>query len=232
MLNKLKEKVLKANIDLVKYGLVTLTWGNVSGIDRGEGLAVIKPSGIAYENMTIEDMVVVDLEGRTIEGKRRPSSDTPTHIELYRKFQNIGGITHSHSEYATVFAQARKEIPCFGTTHADHFNGPVPVTDFLTEEEVKSGYELNTGKLIVRRFKNLDPAAVPGVLVAGHAPFTWGKDPEDSVKNNLILERIAKMAIESLQLNPSLTSLPDYILKKHFLRKHGPDAYYGQPKGK
>ncbi len=228
MLNELKEKVLKANLDLVKYGLVTLTWGNVSGISRGEGLVVIKPSGVSYEKLTSEDMVVVDLDGKTVEGKFRPSSDTPTHIILYKAFETIGGITHSHSEYATTFAQACKEIPCFGTTHADHFNGPVPVTRFLTEEEVNSGYELNTGKLIVERFANLDPESVPGVLLAGHAPFTWGKDPEDSVKNNLILERIAKMALGSLQLNTSLTSLPEHILKKHYLRKHGPDAYYGQ----
>lgn len=232
MLNELKEKVLKANLDLVKYNLVTLTWGNVSGIDRNKNLIVIKPSGVAYEKLTLEDMVVVNLEGEIIEGNRRPSSDTPTHLELYKSFKNIGGITHSHSEYATIFAQACKEIPCFGTTHADHFNGPVPITDFLTEEEVNSAYELNTGKLIIRRFINLDPDTVPGVLVAGHAPFTWGKDSEDSVKNNLILERIAKMALGSLQLNPSLQHLPDYILKKHFLRKHGPNAYYGQPKNK
>ena len=228
MLNELKEKVLKANLDLVKYGLVTLTWGNVSGISREEGLVVIKPSGVSYEKLTAEDMVVVNLEGKIVEGKFRPSSDTPTHIVLYKAFENIGGITHSHSEYATTFAQACKEIPCFGTTHADHFNGPVPVTRFLTEEEVTSGYELNTGKLIVERFVDLDPVSVPGVLLAGHAPFTWGKDPEDSVKNNLILERIAKMALGSLQLNPSLTSLPEHILEKHYLRKHGPDAYYGQ----
>ncbi len=230
MLDDLKARVLKANLDLVKYGLVTLTWGNVSGIDRGTNTIVIKPSGVEYEVMTLEDMVVVNMEGKVIEGKRRPSSDTLTHIELYKAFDMIGGITHSHSEYATIFAQACKEIPCFGTTHADHFHGPVPVTEFLTEDEVNSGYELNTGKLIVRRFKTINPGDVPGVLVAGHAPFTWGKDPDDSVKNNLILERVAKMAINSLQLNPSLPRLPDYILEKHFSRKHGPNAYYGQSK--
>ncbi len=230
MLKTLKQKVLKANLALVRYNLVTLTWGNVSGIDRKKNLVVIKPSGVDYNSMTIDDMVVVDLNGKVVEGKKRPSSDTPTHVELYKAFPSIGGITHSHSPYATIFAQACKEVPCFGTTHADHFNGPVPVTKFLSEEDVNSGYELNTGKIIIERFKDLDPVAVPGVLVAGHAPFTWGKDPMDSVKNNLVLERIADMAIHSLQLNPNLKSLPDYILKKHYSRKHGPDAYYGQKK--
>ncbi len=230
MLKNLKLKVLQANLALVKYELVTLTWGNVSGIDRKKNLVVIKPSGVDYDSMNIDDMVVVDLNGKVVEGKKRPSSDTPTHIELYKTFPSIGGITHSHSPYATIFAQACREIPCFGTTHADHFNGPVPVTKFLSEKDVNSNYELNTGKIIIERFKDLDPAAIPGVLVAGHAPFTWGKDPMDSVKNNLVLERIANMAIYSMQLNPNLKSLPDYILKKHYLRKHGPNAYYGQKK--
>jgi L-ribulose-5-phosphate 4-epimerase len=228
---ELKKNVLDANLSLVKYKLVTLTWGNVSGIDRDKNLIVIKPSGVDYFQMTLDDMVVVDLNGNIIEGNRRPSSDTATHIELYKAFNAIGGITHSHSEYATIFAQACKEIPCFGTTHADHFFGSVPVTRFLTEDEVNSGYELNTGKVIIERFKELDPIAMPGVLIAGHAPFTWGKNPDDSVKNNLILERIAKMALFSLLLNNQLHSLPDFILQKHYLRKHGPDAYYGQPKG-
>ncbi len=228
MLKTLKQKVLQANLALVKYQLVTLTWGNVSGIDRKKKLVVIKPSGVDYNSMTVDDMVVVDLNGKVVEGKKRPSSDTPTHVELYKAFPSIGGITHSHSQYATIFAQACKEIPCFGTTHADHFNGSVPVTKFLSEDEVNSNYELNTGKVIIKRFKGLDPISVPGVLVAGHAPFTWGKDPMDSVKNNLVLERIANMAIHSLLLNPNLKSLPDYILNKHYSRKHGPDAYYGQ----
>lgn len=231
MLEELKKNVLDANLSLVKYKLVTLTWGNVSGIDRNKNLIVIKPSGVDYFQMTLDDMVVVDLNGNIIEGNRRPSSDTATHIELYKAFNAIGGITHSHSEYATIFAQACKEIPCFGTTHADHFFGSVPVTRFLTEDEVNSGYELNTGKVIIERFKELDPIAMPGVLIAGHAPFTWGKNPDDSVKNNLVLERIAKMALFSLLLNNQLHSLPDFILQKHYLRKHGPDAYYGQPKG-
>lgn len=230
MLEELKKEVLDANQDLVKYNLVTLTWGNVSGIDRNKKLIVIKPSGVEYDKLKIDDMVVVDLNGKVVEGNKKPSSDTPTHIELYKSFVNIGGITHSHSEYATIFAQACKEIPCFGTTHADHFNGPVPVTRFLNRNEVEENYELNTGKLIVERFRNLDPVSTPGVLLAGHAPFTWGKNAEDSVKNNLVLERVAKMALNSLQINPNLKDLPDYILNKHYSRKHGSNAYYGQPK--
>ena len=230
MLKDLKQKVLKANLDLVKYGLVTLTWGNVSGINRKKGLVVIKPSGVDYNKMKSEDMVVVDLNGKVVEGKLKPSSDTPTHIELYKSFKNIGGISHTHSEFATIFAQACKEIQCLGTTHADNFNGTVPLTRFLTEEEVKDNYELNTGKIIVERFKNLDADTLPGVLVSGHAPFTWGKNPDDAVKNSLVLERVAKMAYISLQINPSLSSLPAHILKKHHLRKHGENAYYGQTK--
>ncbi len=230
MLEELKERVLKANQYLVEYGLVTLTWGNVSGIDRKSELVVIKPSGVDYNLMKAADMVVVSLDGKIVEGKLRPSSDLPTHIELYKAFKEIGGITHSHSENATSFAQACAEIPCFGTTHADHFNGPVPVTRVLTEAEVNENYELNTGKVIIERFKELDYLGIPGVLVAGHAPFTWGKDPEDSVKNNLVLERVAKMALNSLMLNPQLSKLPEYILNKHYKRKHGPDAYYGQRK--
>ncbi len=230
MLEQLKEKVLQANLDLLKYGLVTLTWGNVSGIDRQQGVVAIKPSGIDYYDMKTNDIVVVDLNGNVVDGDLKPSSDTATHCELYKAFPDIGGITHSHSEYATIFAQALREIPCYGTTHADHFYGPVPVTRQLTEEEVNTDYETNTGKVIVERFRDLDPNAVPGVLVAGHAPFTWGKDPAESVKNNLVLERIAKMAFYSKQLNPDLPPLPEYILKKHYLRKHGPDAYYGQKK--
>ena len=230
MLEELKDKVLKANQSLVEYGLVTLTWGNLSGIDRSKGLVVIKPSGVDYKSMKAEDMVVVDLDVKIVEGKMRPSSDLPTHIELYKTFKEIGGITHSHSENATSFAQACIEIPCFGTTHADHFNGPIPVTRFLTEAEVNENYELYTGKVIIERFMNLDYQAVPGILVAGHAPFTWGKNPEDSVKNNLVLERVAKMALNTLLLNPKISKLPDYILNKHYKRKHGPDAYYGQIK--
>ena len=230
MLKQLKQKVLQANKDLVKYNLVTLTWGNVSGIDRKKNLVVIKPSGVDYSKLKTDEMVVVNLKGEVVEGKLRPSSDTPTHLELYKNFENIGGITHSHSKYATIFAQACKEIPCYGTTQADHFYREIPVTRFLTEKEVESNYELNTGKIIVERFKDLDPDATPGVLLAGHAAFTWGKTPEESVINNLVLERIAQMAYSSKQINPEIKSIPDYIIKKHYLRKHGPDAYYGQAK--
>lgn len=228
MLEELKKEVLKANLDLVKFGLVTLTWGNVSGIDRQHNLMVIKPSGIDYEKITVDDMVVVDMDGKIVEGKRRPSSDTLTHLELYKSFKNIGGVSHTHSEYATIFAQACKEIPCFSTTHADNFSGSIPIARFLSEKEVNENYELNTGKVIIERFQNLDETAIPGVLLSGHAPFTWGKTPEDAVKNSLALERVAKMAVYSLQLNPTLVNLPEYILKKHYLRKHGKDAYYGQ----
>lgn len=230
MLEQLKQQVLQANRDLVKYNLVTLTWGNVSGISREEGLIVIKPSGVEYDKLTAHDMVVLELSGKVVEGNLRPSSDTPTHIELYKAFPLIGGIAHSHSEYATIFAQACREIPCFGTTHADAFYGNVPLTRFLTKKEVEEDYELNTGKAIIQRFKKLDPVAVPGVLVAGHAPFTWGKDAGDAVKNNLILERIAFMALHSLGLNAKLQPLPKHILEKHHQRKHGPNAYYGQKK--
>jgi L-ribulose-5-phosphate 4-epimerase len=230
MLEQLKKEVLDANLDLVKYDLVTLTWGNVSGIAREEGLVVIKPSGVDYQSMTPKDMVVVDFQNRIVEGTLRPSSDTPTHIELYKSFPTIGGIAHSHSEFATIFAQASREIPCFGTTHADAFYGNVPVTRFLTKREVEKDYELNTGRVIIERFRKLDPAAVPGVLVAGHAPFAWGNNAGDAVKNNLILERVARMALYSLELNPKLKSLPKHIMDKHYQRKHGPGSYYGQKK--
>jgi len=228
MIDQLKAEVFKANVDLVRHGLVTLTWGNVSGIDRPGRLVVIKPSGVEYESMTADDMVVVDMDGNTVGGYLRPSSDTPTHIELYKAFPSIGGIVHTHSTYATMFAQACREIPCLGTTHADHFNGPVPVTRFLTAEEVQKGYERETGKIIVERFSGLNAEDTPGVLVAGHAPFVWGKSALDAVKNSLILERIAQMAIGSLQLNPDVNVLPGHIQEKHYQRKHGPKAYYGQ----
>jgi L-ribulose-5-phosphate 4-epimerase len=228
MIEELKEEVFRANLDLVKYDLVTLTWGNVSGIDRQKGVIVIKPSGINYQSMKSEDMVVLELNGKVIEGELKPSSDTPTHLELYKAFPNIGGITHSHSLYATMFAQASQEIPCFGTTHADHFYGPVPVTRVLMEDEVANEYELNTGKLIVGRFEKLDPVSTPAVLVAGHGPFTWGETATDSVENNLVLEKVAQMALGTMQLNPAIKPIPDYLKEKHYLRKHGPDAYYGQ----
>ncbi|MFH1213887.1 MAG: L-ribulose-5-phosphate 4-epimerase [Candidatus Neomarinimicrobiota bacterium] len=228
MLEELKTEVLKANLALVKYGLVTLTWGNVSGIDRAKNLVIIKPSGVDYEKLTIDDLVTVDMNGNVVAGKLRPSSDTPTHLALYREFTEIGGIAHTHSEYATAFAQACREITCYGTTHADHFNGPIPVTRFLFEYEIDQNYELFTGKVITERFADLNPQEMPAVLVAGHAPFTWGKNPVDAVNNSLVLEQIAKMAFRTILLNEGIEELPEYILKKHYLRKHGPDAYYGQ----
>jgi L-ribulose-5-phosphate 4-epimerase len=227
-LKKLKEEVFLANLKLVEYGLVTLTWGNVSAIERSEGLVVIKPSGIDYDKMNAEDMVVVDMEGNPVEGKWRPSSDTPTHIQLYKAFPQIGGIAHTHSINATVFAQAEMEIPCFGTTHADHFYGNVPLTRVLTENEVNSGYEKHTGSVIIERFANLDPLACPGVLVASHAPFTWGKSASESVKHSLILEKIAEMALGTLSLRKDCEPIEQYVLDKHYFRKHGPNAYYGQ----
>jgi L-ribulose-5-phosphate 4-epimerase len=229
-LEELKKEVLQANLDLVKAGLVTLTWGNVSGISRADGLLVIKPSGVDYSALTPKAMVVVDLNGKVAEGNKRPSSDTPTHIELYKAFPDVGGIAHTHSTYAVMFAQALREIPCLGTTHADHFSGAVPVTRFLSKEEVESAYERNTGKIIVERFNGLDPVALPAVLVAGHASFCWGKDAGEAVRNAVILESVAKMAFGTLHLDPNAKTLPRHIADKHHRRKHGPDAYYGQPK--
>jgi L-ribulose-5-phosphate 4-epimerase len=228
MYKLLKSEVFEANIALARYGLVTLTWGNVSGVDRRQQCIAIKPSGVDYESMTPKDIVVVDMEGHVVEGHLRPSSDTPAHLELYKAFPAIGGIVHTHSMYATMFAQACREIPCFGTTHADHFFGSVPVTRFLTEIEVREEYERATGKLIVERFAGLDPVQTPGVLVAGHAPFAWGSNAASAVRNSLILERIAEMAFGSLQLNPELSAIPLFIQEKHYSRKHGPKAYYGQ----
>jgi len=230
MIERLRKEVFQANAALARYGLVTLTWGNVSGIDRDDGIVAIKPSGVDYETMEETDIVVVDMDGNTVEGKLRPSSDTPTHLELYRAFPAIGGVVHTHSTYATMFAQACREIPCFGTTHADHFDGPVPVTRFISENEVEAGYEHGTGEIIVERFSDLDEVHTPGVLVAGHAPFVWGANPEAAVQNSLILERIAQMALGSLLLNPGISALPAHIQRKHYQRKHGPKAYYGQKK--
>jgi len=230
MLLELKEKVWKANLDLVKYNLVTDTFGNVSGIDRNRGLVVIKPSGMAYAELMPDDMVVVDLEGNRVDGRLYPSSDTPSHLEIYKAFREICGITHTHSEYATMFAQANKEIPCMGTTHADHFYGPVPVTRMITDDEIAENYEKNTGKVVVERFADLDPMEMPGVLVVSHGVFTWGKSPEDAALNGLILEKVAKMAWGTLMLDARRKGIPDTLLNKHFRRKHGPDAYYGQNK--
>jgi L-ribulose-5-phosphate 4-epimerase len=228
MLKDLKEQVWQANLDLVKFNLIILTFGNVSGIDRRRGLLAIKPSGVSYEDLQPADILVVDLSGKVVEGKLNPSSDTPTHLELYKAFPELGGISHAHSVYATAFAQAVTEIPCFGTTHADQFNGPVPVTRFLTRKEVRADYEGNTGKVIIERFAGMKPLEMPAVLVAGHGPFSWGRTPDEAVQNNLVLENVAKMALLTRLTNPKIGELPGYILNKHYQRKHGPQAYYGQ----
>jgi L-ribulose-5-phosphate 4-epimerase len=228
MLDALKEQVCQSNRDLVTHALVTLTWGNVSGISDDRQHVVIKPSGVAYERLRPDDMVVVDLQGKVVEGKLRPSSDTPTHVLLYQNFKSIGGICHTHGRFATVYAQARMEIPCYGTTHADHFFGPVPVTRPLKKKEVDSAYEAETGRVIVERFADLDPTAMPAVLVAGHAPFTWGKDAAEAVANSVALEAVAQMALAGQQLLKGAPTLEQYVLEKHHERKHGPNAYYGQ----
>ena len=230
MLDDLKTQVCRANLELVRYGLVTLTWGNVSGLSPDGQYLVIKPSGISYERMAPETMSVVDLDGKVVEGKLRPSSDTPTHVRLYQAFKGIGGITHTHSPKASAFAQARMEIPCLGTTHADHFFGPVPVTRPLTAEEVEKAYEANTGNVVVERFQGMDPVEMPGVLVAGHGPFSWGKDAWDAVRNAVALEAVADMALATRLLRPNSPELENYVLDKHYQRKHGPGAYYGQHK--
>lgn len=229
MLENLKQQVYDANIDLVSKGVVIYTWGNVSGIDRESGLVVIKPSGIDYAVMTAEDMVVVDLEGRRIEGKWNPSSDTPTHIELYKAFPEIGGITHTHSTNAVAFAQAGRCIAALGTTHADAFYGNVPCTRALTKCEVENGYEANTGKVIIETINSIGYNAmqIPGIVVHNHGPFTWGRSASDSVYNAVVLEKVAEMNIKALVLNPA-SSMEQYILDKHYTRKHGPKAYYGQ----
>ena len=229
MLEQLKEQVCRANLELQQQGLITLTWGNVSGIDRGWGLVGIKPSGVAYADLTPDKIVLVDLTGRVKAGALKPSSDTATHVRLYKAFPEIGGIAHTHSLYATIFAQAEKPIRCMGTTHADHFFGEVPVTRRLTEEEVASDYEASTGDVIVERFVGINPVSMPAALVAGHAPFTWGRTAMDAVHNSIALEAVAQMALHTLRLNPN-AELPDYVLQKHYQRKHGPNAYYGQRK--
>ncbi|WP_214730655.1 L-ribulose-5-phosphate 4-epimerase [Exiguobacterium sp. s195] len=226
----LKEAVLEANLALPQHGLVTFTWGNVSGIDRNAGLVVIKPSGVPYERLTVEDMVVVDLEGNVVEGELRPSSDTPTHLALYRSLPEIGGVVHTHSPWATSWAQAKRAIPAFGTTHADYFYGEIPCTRELTDEEIAMAYELETGHVILETLDELmlEAVAVPGVLVANHAPFCWGKDANEAVHNAVVLEEVAKMGLHALNLNPGLTPIKQSILDKHYLRKHGANAYYGQ----
>ena len=228
MLEELKEKVYKANLDLVKHGLVIFTWGNVSGIDREKGLVVIKPSGVSYDDMKAEDMVVVDLTtGNVVEGNLKPSSDTPTHLALYRAFPEIGGVVHTHSTYATAWAQAGKDIPNIGTTHADYFHEAIPCTRDMNESEVKGEYELETGNVIVERFRDMDPMHTPGVLVKNHGPFSWGTSPSDAVHNAVVMEQVAKMAEIAYSVNPQLTMNP-LLIEKHFSRKHGPNAYYGQ----
>lgn len=233
MLEELKEKVFKANLELVRQGLVIYTWGNVSGIDRASGLVVIKPSGVSYDRMKASDMVVVDLaSGETVEGGLNPSSDTPTHLALYRAFPNIGGVVHTHSTYATAFAQAGRDIPNIGTTHADYFHKEIPCTREMTEDEVRGQYELETGHVIVDEFLNLrgiNPDHTPGVLVRNHGPFSWGSSPDNAVYNAVVMEQCAKMAYIALTLNPSLSMNP-LLIEKHYSRKHGPGAYYGQKK--
>lgn len=230
MLEQLKQEVLEANLLLPKHQLVTFTWGNVSGIDREQGLVVIKPSGIPYEELKVEDLVVVDLEGKIVEGDLRPSSDTPTHLALYKAFSQIGGVVHTHSPWATSWAQAGRPIPPLGTTHADYYYGEVPCTRSLTQEEITRAYELETGNVIIETFQTqgINPIAMPGVLVTGHAPFCWGKNAHQAVHNAVVLEEVAKMALHTYQLNLQVEKIDQFLLDKHYLRKHGVHAYYGQ----
>jgi len=228
LLQNLREQVLEANLELVRRGLVLYTFGNASGIDRDQELVAIKPSGVPYEKMKPADLVITDLKGKIVEGTLRPSSDLPTHLVLYRAFPKIGGVAHTHSEYATAWAQARKPIPCLGTTHADSFHGPVPVTKSLSEKEIDAGYEENTGHAIVRSFSSIDPTAVPAVLVANHGPFAWGPDAATAAHNAVILEAVARMAYFALGINGQAEPIKRALHDKHFLRKHGAKAYYGQ----
>ena len=230
ILRTLREEVLEANLELVRRGLVLYTFGNASGIDRKEGLVAIKPSGVPYESMKPEDLVVVDLNGKTVEGNLRPSSDLATHLILYKAFQGIGGVAHTHSRFATAWAQAAREIPCFGTTHADYFYGPIPVTRTLTPKQIRDDYEVNTGHAIVLRFAKLNPLHMPGVLVAGHAPFCWGASAAEAAHAAVIVEEIAAMATVTVSANPKARAISKHLHDKHFLRKHGASAYYGQKK--
>ncbi len=230
MLEELKQEVYEANMLLPKYNLVTFTWGNVSGIDREKGLIVIKPSGVEYDVMKPEDMVITDMEGNVVDSKMKPSSDLMTHLEFYKNFKDIGGVVHTHSTNAVAFAQAGRDIPALGTTHGDYFYGDVPCTRKMTAEEIGGEYELNTGKVIIEEFnkRNIDPNQMPGVLVHSHGPFTWGKSPVDAVHNSVVLEVLSEMAIKTFIANPHVESMQQELLDKHFLRKHGPGAYYGQ----
>lgn len=227
-LKALREEVLEANLELVRRDLVIFTFGNASGFDRARGLAVIKPSGVPYEKLTAADLVITDLEGSIVEGNLRPSSDLPTHLELYRAFDAVNGVVHTHSRYATAWAQANREIPCFGTTHADYFRGCLPVTRPMTPEEIKADYEKNTGSVIIERLRDLDPISTSGVLVSGHAPFCWGRTVTDAAHNAAIIEELAHMAFLTLRINPESAEISQALHDKHFLRKHGPNAYYGQ----
>lgn len=230
MLEELKKTVCEVNLALVREGLVFQTWGNASGIDRKRGLVVIKPSGVSYDTMRPAQMTVVGLDGTVREGKLKPSVDLATHLALYEAFPEIGGVVHTHSHHATCFAQARRAIPCLGTTHADYFHGEIPLTEALTAKEVKQDYEANIGRVIIRRYAGLDPMRYPAVLAAGHGPFTWGRDPAHALENAVVLEEVARMAMDTLMLNPKARPLEKYLLDKHFLRKHGATAYYGQRK--
>ena len=232
MLEELKQKVYEANMELPRRGLVTYTWGNVSGIDREKGLFVIKPSGVEYDELRPEDLVVMDLQGNKVEGELNPSSDTKTHLVLYNAFPEVGGIVHTHSPYAVGWAQAGEDIPCYGTTHADYFYGPVPCARHLTKEELDEDYELNTGRIIVETFRerDIDPKAVPAVICHSHGPFTWGRDAAQAVYHAVVLEEVAKMAIFTRQVNPAAAPAPQRIVEKHYQRKHGKNAYYGQAK--
>ncbi|HIR50616.1 MAG TPA: L-ribulose-5-phosphate 4-epimerase [Candidatus Avoscillospira avicola] len=228
MLEALKQEVLEANLLLPKYGLITFTWGNVSGIDRESGLVVIKPSGVSYDGMTVEDMVVVDLQGKVVEGKWKPSSDTPTHLALYRAFPGLGGIVHTHSRWATSFAQAGMPIPAMGTTQGDYFYGDIPCTRKMTPAEIAGEYELETGNVIIETFQGIDPMTIPAVLVHSHGPFTWGTDAMNAVHNAVVLEEVAFMDYHAMSMNPQAGRMQQELLDKHYLRKHGKNAYYGQ----